>query len=133
MAEYTAKCNAAINGKKEAPDCSGGFNFDPKREPHPDCPECAGNGVSNVVYTDTSKTNSPLYGGAKMGRNGPELILRDRDKALDNLAKYLGMFIVRTELTGKEGGSIDVHTTAEELTKEQLMQIARAGASDNTE
>jgi phage terminase small subunit len=80
------------------PDPAGGFGYTPKRDPHPDCPECFGEGVARVVVGN-SKGN-PLYAGAKRTKEGIEVKMHDQMKALDNIAKNLGMLSENVNLTG---------------------------------
>lgn len=75
-------------------DPMGGIGFTPKKEPHPDCPECFGEGEMRVVSKDTrylSKGALALYDGVKATRNGVEVKVRSRDAARIAGAQYLGM------------------------------------------
>lgn len=69
--------------------------YDKRKGPHPDCPECFGDGLSETYFADT-RTLSPaalaLYGGVKEGRDGMEFIGMTKEKAMDNLARALGLF-----------------------------------------
>lgn len=68
--------------------------YDPRRPPHPDCPECFGRGVPVVLAKDTrflSEAGRRAYAGAKVTKNGIEILARDRDKALDLAAKHTGV------------------------------------------
>lgn len=83
------------------PDIAGGFGFRKGRPPRPDCPECEGEGVERVVPRDTSKLSpaaKALYGGVKQTRNGVEVIIADRVKALENVTRMLGGFNDRMRL-----------------------------------
>lgn len=75
-------------------DARGGEGYNPKRDPHPDCPECFGDGIVRTVVHDT-RTLSPeaavLYAGAKTTNGGIEILTRDVSKAIDQAARYLGM------------------------------------------
>lgn len=105
--EYAEACDAAAADKNPAlPDCGGGFGYNRTAEPNPACPECDGEGEEVVFIADVESLTGPerkLYAGVKMTRNGPEVVMRDQDKARDNLAKYLGLLVERRELTGKDG------------------------------
>ena len=110
--EYAEACDnelkAAQREKREAelPDCSGGFDFNRIAEPNPSCPECEGEGVEEVFVADIETLTGPerkLFAGIRMTKYGPEVVLRDQDKARDNIAKYLGLLVERKELTGKDG------------------------------
>ncbi len=68
---------------------------DPSREPDPDCIRCAGEGSPHVHIADTSKLSPAaklVYQGAKETKFGIEVMTADRMKALDNVARHLGMF-----------------------------------------
>lgn len=97
------------------PDVAGGFGFRKGRAPHPDCPECEGEGVERVVPRDTSKLSPSarrLYGGVKQTRSGVEIIIADRVKALENANRIIGAFTERVRLDGS------IHTMAEVVTTE---------------
>lgn len=68
---------------------------DPSREPDPDCIKCKGEGSPHVHIADTSKLSPEaklVYQGAKETKFGIEVMTADRMKALDNVARHLGMF-----------------------------------------
>lgn len=82
----------------------GGFGFDAKRDPNPDCPECHGEGVGRMHALDTRKLKGAaklLYRGAKYTKDGLEIQMEDRAKAWENVAKHLGMFTERHEHKGE--------------------------------
>ena len=110
--EYAEAIDAEIKAARkekrepELPDCGGGFGFRRTREPNPNCPECEGEGVEDVRIADLESLTGPekkLFAGIKLTLNGPEVVMRDQDKARDNIAKYLGLLVERKELTGKDG------------------------------
>lgn len=77
------------------PSAAGGFGYRAKYVPSPDCPECDGFGVPTVQLADTRDLPAEaalLYNGIRQGPNGPVVQIRNRDVALQNLAKSLGMF-----------------------------------------
>lgn len=86
----------AIKGGDQAEfDEAGGIGFNPLALPHPECPECGGDGEARVQVRDTRQlgpSGLALYAGAKMGKHGIEVQMRDRDAALEKLARHLGMF-----------------------------------------
>lgn len=77
------------------PTDQGGFGYKNTMQPNPNCPECAGEGEELTRMADI-RTLSPaarlLYDGVEETAQGKRIKLRARDKALDNLAKHLGMF-----------------------------------------
>ena len=108
----------AVNKGKQGPDESGGVGFDLNREPNPLCPECGGEGRGRMIVADTRKLApraKRLYAGVKLGKDGLEIKMRDQDAALANIAKHLGMFPSRVELTGRDGGAIRHQTIAPDL------------------
>lgn len=73
----------------------GGYGYNVKLNPHRDCPECNGLGQSYPVFPDSTKLSEKgksLYRGTKVTRNGIEVMMADKDKALDSIARHLGMF-----------------------------------------
>jgi len=127
-AEYSAAVDKAVESGKPAPDGMGGFGFDPNAAPHADCPKCGGDGVARVYVADTRKLKRhPLYAGAEQTRNGIKVNMRDKDAALFNLSRYLGMQIDRKEISGPGGGPVPMaHITAADLTDDQLASILKA-------
>lgn len=76
------------------PTDEGGYGYVEKRAPRVECAECGGEGTSEVVLTptdDLSHSARKLYDGAKMGKYGIEIAVRSRDKALENLARAMGI------------------------------------------
>jgi phage terminase small subunit len=131
-AEYLNAVNKACDGGKDAPDGMGGFGFKVTAAPAPDCPECGGIGEAVVHIGDTRKLRGAeqiLYAGAEQTKGGIKIHMRDRDKAVENLARYLGMTVTRTEISGPGGGPLALaHISANDLTDDQLAAILK----DNT-
>jgi phage terminase small subunit len=93
------------------PDPSGGLDFNATRDPNPDCPECHGEGVERVVPRDTSKLSAQallLYGGVKAKRDGTEIIIADRTKALENVTRMAGGYKDNVRLDGSISGMLAV-------------------------
>lgn len=70
-------------------------DIDPSRDPNADCQVCRGEGSPHVHIADTCKLSPSaklLYQGAKETKFGIEIQTVDRMKALDNVARHLGMF-----------------------------------------
>jgi phage terminase small subunit len=77
VAELSEGAGAAIPPLDE----KGGIGFDPRRDPHPSCPECFGEGIGEVFVKDTRKLSPALrslYGGAKLTKNGLEVKCKRR-------------------------------------------------------
>lgn len=102
--EYDEAVEEATRTSQPLPVCDGGFDYDPMLAPHAKCPECAGHGESRVYALDTANLSGPallLYAGVKATRDGLEIKLRDQDKALENVARHLGMFNDKLTLKGE--------------------------------
>jgi hypothetical protein len=76
-------------------DDQGGDGYDGTLAPVEDCPECWGEGVASVYIHDTatlSPSATKLYNGVKVSKDGAvELLMRDRNWALDRVMDHLGM------------------------------------------
>lgn len=118
-AEYAAtvaaiKAEAAKSKKKKAvelPSDAGGYGFDPLLRPHPKCPQCHGEGHGQLHINDTrdlSPRAKALFAGIKATAAGIEIKFHDQDKALENIARHLGMFKDKLEIGGKDGGPLQV-------------------------
>lgn len=84
----------AVKSRGPDPKAQGGVGYQRNREPHPDCPECFGDGIAVVHIVDTrrmSKDAAVLYAGAKETDKGIEVKLRDQDANLSLLAKVHGL------------------------------------------
>lgn len=73
----------------------GGVGFNPKRAANPACPECFGDGVSEVFVKDTRSLPSAaraLYAGVRVTKEGIEVRTHDKLGALTKVGQHLGMF-----------------------------------------
>lgn len=89
--EYDKAATKAANDSKLPPDQSGGFGFMANDDPNPDCPKCAGEGIEDVFLADTRDLVGParrLIAGVKKTKFGIEIMTRDQDAALKNLAAF---------------------------------------------
>lgn len=81
-------------------DPAGGVGYDPRREPHEDCPECFGEGVERIHLADTRHLSGParrLYAGVKQTKDGVQVLMRDQDKAIELIGRHLAMFKDKVE------------------------------------
>lgn len=82
--------------ERPMPTTEGGFGFNPTKPPVVNCPRCHGEGEVHIRVADTTKLTggaAKLYKGTKVGKDGQiEVLMRDQDAALANLAKAMGMF-----------------------------------------
>lgn len=129
--EYRRALNAATKDGKPAPDVEGFFGFDPRREPHPDCPDCFGRGVERVTVTPSRKLSrgaARLLASVKQTKDGCiELKTHDQLAALQLLGRTVGAFKDRQEWSGPNGGPVQVQPVQnlEQLTNDQLKEILR--------
>jgi len=100
-AEYQAAVRREMKASKEEdrepllPSDAGGYGFDKTLRPHPKCPQCGGEGRLSVYMEDTKHTTPEgrlLYAGIKETKDGIEIKMRNQDKALELVARHLGMF-----------------------------------------
>lgn len=76
--------------------------------------------LPDVIITETSKLTSEqkkAIAGIKQGRNGIEVKMNDKTRALELLGKHLGMFTEKVELTEKKKDPFD------DLTAEEIRQM----------
>lgn len=76
-------------------DEQGGIGFNPLKPPHPECPDCGGDGHSRTVLADTrhlSPAALALYAGAKHTKYGIEVQMHDKGAAMEKLFKHLGLY-----------------------------------------
>lgn len=67
-----------------------------------------------IILKDTKdipKDKLAAIESVKQGKHGLEFKLHDKKGALDSIGKHLGMFIDKTEISGKDGKPIETKTT----------------------
>jgi phage terminase small subunit len=104
----------------------GGYGFDRLLKPHPKCPYCRGEGREELHVEDTRDLGPKaklLYAGIKQTAAGIEIKMQDQGKALENVARHLGMFNDTLHLTGK----LDVSNPFAGLTTEELKKLIDSG------
>lgn len=92
--------------KQDIPSDEGGYGFNFTFRPHPECSECKGEGHLDTFFADTrtlSRAGRRLYAGVKQTAQGMQVVTRDQDAALANLAKFYGMTPDKLQLTGADG------------------------------
>lgn len=118
-------------------DNSGGYGYRRTEDPHPDCPHCEGEGIPETWFADTRKLSpgaAALFDGVKQTQNGIEIKTLSREKALENVARHLGMFTDRIDHTSSDGSmtpqpAID----ASKLSTETLKELRAARDSSGTD
>lgn len=108
------------------PDIAGGFGYNATRPPHPDCPQCHGEGVERAVPRDTDNLSDQallLFGGVKVKPGGGyEIIIADRQKALENVGRIMGAFTDKVQHSGAIGALVAV----DDLRKQDPVAAAKA-------
>lgn len=106
MDAYDPKKDPEGNGPR-LPDNLGGYGFNANIVPHEYCPKCDGRGIPYTVVADTDTLTGAarrLYAGVKVTRDGLQVLMRDQDKARENLARVLGAFTDNVNIKGKIAG-----------------------------
>lgn len=88
------------------PTDAGGYGYDIRKRPNPDCPECNGLGVQYQVFPDSTALSPEAraaYRGVKVTRNGIEVMQADKDQTMAQIAKSIGMFIDRKQVDMGQG------------------------------
>lgn len=112
--QYDAEKRRGLGGTAndvQFPDCAGGFGFVATRPPLPECPECHGEGIERFVPRDTDNLSDQallLYGGVKAKRDGYEIIIADRGKALENVGRIMGAFNDKLNIDASIKGMVAV-------------------------
>jgi phage terminase small subunit len=79
---------------ENAPSDVGGYGYNTTLQPRSGCGECDGLGVAYVVFTDTERLSEQgklLYAGVKITAGGKEMLLADREKAMEHIARRFGL------------------------------------------
>jgi phage terminase small subunit len=82
-------------------DQQGGDGYTTRRDPNPECRECHGQGNLTHHITDTRKLSPQarqLYRGAKIGKNGIEIVVANQDEARNLLARHYSVGVERKQL-----------------------------------
>lgn len=115
--EFSRAVASAVKAAKEdgveptLPNDAGGYGFSPTLRPHPKCPKCHGEGFGTVFAHDTrdvSPSALALYAGVKQTKEGFEVKMHDQVAALRDVARHLGMFKDKVEVTGKDGNPLQM-------------------------
>lgn len=129
VAEYENACAKAVDNGEPEPVCAGGVGFNVNGEPNTLCPECKGNGVESVYISDTTKLSAQanlIYQGVKETKFGVEVVTIDRFKALESVARHLGMFKETVNHVSDDGSMTPapVQTDLSNLSDDELRQLA---------
>lgn len=99
-----AEDEAGSKTKRNPPSDAGGYGYHALADPHSGCPKCFGEGEATVHAADTRKLSPrgrALYAGVKQTKEGFEIKLQDQGKALENVARHLGLFTDKIEHSGQ--------------------------------
>lgn len=105
----TADVNDVIQIRKKA--CVHCYEGKNSKKPNEKCENCFGEGESCVYIADTRSLAGSariLYAGARKTRDGVEVILRNQDAALVNLARTLNMFNQPEDMAEDKKSVVDV-------------------------
>lgn len=130
MNDYAQSC---IDKDMPVPD-NGGAGYRRDRAPHPECPQCCGEGISRMWVADTRKLTPQammLFDGVKKTKDGIEIKTKDSLAALKLAGQHLGMFTNKLELTGKDGGPVRHEYTTEDYAEANEKLKAALSASRN--
>lgn len=114
------------------PDIGGGFGWDPRVFPHPECPRCFGEGKLESFFKDTRKLSpeaSRLFAGVAETRDGMKVITADKQAALRVLATHVGVTTEKHEHGGPGGGPIPLQPMKPISEAEFKARAARAKAA----
>lgn len=84
----------------------GGIGYNATLEPNPQCVECFGEGEARLHIVDTrdlSPGARALFAGIKQTKDGVEVKFHSKDKALELIARHLGMLKDKLEVEGTIG------------------------------
>lgn len=73
----------------------GGAGFDASLDPHPECPDCAGEGIGRTVLKDTrnlSREAAALFAGVKVTKDSIEVKMHDKVAMVDKMFRYHGLY-----------------------------------------
>lgn len=89
--EFAQALAICIDAKKPLPSDEGGYGFRFNGKINNSCLNCLGEGIERIFINDSrtlSESGKRLYGGLKQTQSGIEIVKRNQDAALLNLAKY---------------------------------------------
>jgi phage terminase small subunit len=129
---HALACAKAIHEGKRVPAAPGGFGFNATRPPADDCPVCFGEGIVNVYVADTRTLTGGaklLYAGLKQTKHGVQVLMRDQDDALRNIAKFLGMFKEKVDQPSGDSGTMPAigQVTADPVEAARIYQQIMSG------
>ena len=117
--EYLDRVAEAERTKQPLPDLAGGFGFNHLAPPVDTCPNCHGAGQTHTWFADTlelSEAGRAAFEGVKETRNGIEVLMADKAKAADALAKLLGLDVQQVKVFAEfPSAEVMASMTAEDI------------------
>lgn len=101
----------AEDREPELPSELGGYGFDRFNKPHPKCQKCNGEGLLDIHFSDTNDVSPAakmLFSGVKQTTAGIEIKMQDQGKALENVARHLGMFVDQVKHSGHISQDVEI-------------------------
>ncbi|MFY4004906.1 terminase small subunit [Achromobacter denitrificans] len=101
LAEHKADSKKPHPGRFQA---QGGVGYHKLRDPHPDCPECFGEGVGETFFKDTRKLSPEqraIFEGVEQTRDGLKFKTMGRAEANALLMRHEGMLQDKVDHTTK--------------------------------
>lgn len=99
--EHARAVSDAVMANRPAPEEQGGYGYTKRAVPHEDCPQCHGNGITQVLVSDTTRLSRGarmMLKGIKQKADGSiEVELHDHAKLRELVGRALKVF----------GGSLD--------------------------
>jgi len=85
-----------------------------------------------VEMKDSEQVDGSLISEVQLKDGTLKFKLHDKVKALENIARHLGMYIDKTEVTGKDGGPIEIEDARNKLIEELVKKrTSRADSTDD--
>ena len=106
---------------RPAPIDIGGYGFRHSRSPHPECPQCDGEGTPDVFIADTTKMTPEqrrLIERVKVTKDGIEIRFRNQSDALTKAGQMLGGFKQTVVLQNPDGSPLAAAPAVVALTPE---------------
>jgi phage terminase small subunit len=115
--------------RDKAPFSNGGLGYDKYRAPNPDCPECSGDGISQVLIKDTNASGPARQLVSQIVINSAgkvEVKLHDKLKVAELLMRHLGML-------NKDSVITDINVRVDGGLSKQIREMQESGRLEEME